>query len=67
MGKGIGHFFGAMQIESFMDKNEFKKQIDEWLRVFIKGKLLHKKRTAWLTPEGTFQAVHANSLTVLLL
>jgi len=34
VGKGIGHFFGAMQIDGFIDKTEFKKQIDEWIRVF---------------------------------
>lgn len=34
VGKGIGHFFGALQIEGFIDKDEFKKQIDEWIRVF---------------------------------
>ncbi len=34
VGKGIGHFFGAMQIEGFIDKNEFKKQIDDWIHVF---------------------------------
>lgn len=33
VGKGIGHFFGAMQIDGFIDKDEFKKQIDEWIRV----------------------------------
>ncbi len=33
VGKGIGHFFGAMQIDGFIDKDEFKKQIDEWRRV----------------------------------
>jgi L-2-hydroxycarboxylate dehydrogenase (NAD+) len=34
VGKGIGHFFGALQIDAFIDKDEFKKQIDEWIRVF---------------------------------
>jgi LDH2 family malate/lactate/ureidoglycolate dehydrogenase len=34
VGKGIGHFFGAMQIDGFIDKDQFKKQIDEWIRVF---------------------------------
>ena len=33
-GKGIGHFFGAMQIAGFIDKDEFKNQIDEWIKVF---------------------------------
>jgi hypothetical protein len=26
--------FGAMQIDGFIDEDEFKKQIDEWIRVF---------------------------------
>jgi len=34
VGKGIGHFFGAMQIDGFIDKDEFKNQIDEWIKVF---------------------------------
>lgn len=34
VGKGIGHFFGAMQIEAFIDPDEFKTQVDEWIRVF---------------------------------
>jgi L-2-hydroxycarboxylate dehydrogenase (NAD+) len=34
VGKGIGHFFGAMQIDGFIDKSEFKKQIDHWIKVF---------------------------------
>jgi LDH2 family malate/lactate/ureidoglycolate dehydrogenase len=38
VGKGIGHFFGAMQIDGFIDKVEFKKQIDDWIQVFRKTK-----------------------------
>jgi len=38
VGKGIGHFFGAMQIDGFIEKDEFKKQIDEWIHVFRKTK-----------------------------
>jgi L-2-hydroxycarboxylate dehydrogenase (NAD+) len=34
VGKGIGHFFGAMEIDGFMEVNEFKKRIDEWIEVF---------------------------------
>ena len=34
VGKGIGHFFGAMEIQGFMDVTEFKKRIDEWIEVF---------------------------------
>ena len=34
VGKGIGHFFGAMKIEAFIDADEFKMQIDDWIRTF---------------------------------
>jgi len=34
VGQGIGHFFGAWDIDGFIDLNEFKNQIDEWIRVF---------------------------------
>lgn len=38
VGKGIGHFFGAMQIEGFIDPDEFKRQMDDWIRTFRKTK-----------------------------
>jgi LDH2 family malate/lactate/ureidoglycolate dehydrogenase len=38
VGKGIGHFFGALQIDGFIDKDEFKRQVDDWIRVFRKTK-----------------------------
>ncbi len=34
VGKGLGHFFGAMQIAGFMDPAEFKQRIDDWIRTF---------------------------------
>jgi L-2-hydroxycarboxylate dehydrogenase (NAD+) len=34
VGKGIGHFFGAMRIEGFIDPLEFKRQIDDLVRTF---------------------------------
>jgi LDH2 family malate/lactate/ureidoglycolate dehydrogenase len=34
VGKGIGHFFGAMKIEAFIDPDEFKSQIDDWIATF---------------------------------
>src|SRR5438094_3270873 len=34
VGNGIGHFFGAMRIDGFIDAEEFKRQIDEYIRVF---------------------------------
>jgi len=34
VGKGIGHFFGAMRIDGFIDPDAFKEQVDEYVRVF---------------------------------
>lgn len=34
VGKGIGHFFGAMKISAFIDPDEFKSQVDDWVRTF---------------------------------
>jgi L-2-hydroxycarboxylate dehydrogenase (NAD+) len=34
VGKGIGHFFGAIRIDPFIDADEFKAQVDEYIRVF---------------------------------
>jgi LDH2 family malate/lactate/ureidoglycolate dehydrogenase len=34
VGKGIGHFFGALRIDGFIDPGDFKRQIDDWIRVF---------------------------------
>jgi L-2-hydroxycarboxylate dehydrogenase (NAD+) len=38
VGKGIGHFFGALSIDGFTDPVEFKHRIDEWVRVFRAAK-----------------------------
>ena len=32
VGKGIGHFFGAMRIDAFRDPDEFKRQVDDFVR-----------------------------------
>jgi LDH2 family malate/lactate/ureidoglycolate dehydrogenase len=33
-GKGIGHFMGAMRIDAFRKAEDFKKDMDKWLRRF---------------------------------
>jgi L-2-hydroxycarboxylate dehydrogenase (NAD+) len=32
VGKGVGHFFGAMRIDAFVDPHEFKTQIDAFIQ-----------------------------------
>ena len=37
-GKGIGHFFGAMRIDAFQSKEEFKLKMDKWIETFRNAK-----------------------------
>jgi L-2-hydroxycarboxylate dehydrogenase (NAD+) len=32
VGAGVGHFFGALRIDGFMDPDEFCRRVDEWVR-----------------------------------
>jgi len=34
VGTGIGHFFGAMRIDAFRPAQEFKNEMDRWIRTF---------------------------------
>jgi L-2-hydroxycarboxylate dehydrogenase (NAD+) len=34
VGKGIGHCFGALRIDGFIDPAEFKRQMDDYIRTF---------------------------------
>ncbi len=34
VGQGIGHFFGALRIDGFVEPSEFKRQIDDLVRTF---------------------------------
>ncbi|MDB5272889.1 MAG: ybiC [Chitinophagaceae bacterium] len=34
VGKGIGHFFGAMRIDAFRPADEFKAHMDNWITTF---------------------------------
>ena len=37
-GKGIGHFFGAMRIDAFRPKEDFKDHMDKWIEKFRSAK-----------------------------
>lgn len=39
VGKGIGHFFGAWDIDAFREVDEFKRQVDHWVRTFRQTKV----------------------------
>jgi len=37
-GNGIGHFFGAMRIDAFRPADDFKNNMDNWIRAFKNAK-----------------------------
>ena len=38
VGEGLGHFFGAMRIDAFRTKEEFKDSMDKWIETFRAAK-----------------------------
>lgn len=40
VGKGIGHFLGAMRVDGFRPANEFKAQMDNWIERFKSSKTI---------------------------
>ena len=34
VGEGTGHFFGAMRIDAWQPKDEFKSQMDKWIDTY---------------------------------
>ena len=40
VGKGIGHFFGAMRIDAFRPASEFKSHMDNWISRFRSAKTI---------------------------
>jgi len=38
VGKGIGHFFGAMRVDAFRPASEFKSHMDRWITRFRSAK-----------------------------
>ncbi|TAF67084.1 MAG: Ldh family oxidoreductase [Cytophagales bacterium] len=40
VGKGTGHFLGAMRIDAFREADEFKRAMDHWIRTFRSAKAI---------------------------
>lgn len=40
-GQGLGHFFGAMRIDAFRTEEDFRKNMDQWIRRFRSSKPVH--------------------------
>lgn len=43
VGKGLGHFFGAIRIDAFRPASEFKRSMDEWIETFRKAQSVNSQ------------------------
>ncbi len=61
VGKGIGHFFGAMRVDAFRPANEFKEHMDRWIRRFRSAKTSdgHDGVVIPGDPERAFEVIRA--------
>jgi len=58
-GKGIGHFFGAMRIDAFRTKEDFKKDMDHWIRRFRQATPIEENQPVLIPgdPEREMEAI----------
>ena len=58
-GKGIGHFFGAMRIDAFRSKEDFKKDMDHWIRRFRQATPIDENQPVLIPgdPEREMEAI----------
>jgi L-2-hydroxycarboxylate dehydrogenase (NAD+) len=61
VGKGIGHFFGAMEIDGFEDVEVFKKRIDHWIEVFRNTKPIPGREAVLIPGDPEFEAERVRS------
>jgi len=51
VGKGIGHFFGAMRIDAFRPADEFKASMDTWIERFSNAKTVEGQEKVYIPGE----------------
>lgn len=58
VGEGIGHFLGAMRVDAFRPANEFKSNMDTWIRRFRSAKTVEGRDSVLIPgdPERIMEA-----------
>ena len=68
VGEGIGHFFGAMRVDAFRPADEFKTNMDTWIRRFRSAKTVEGREKVLIPgdPERETEALRAKEGIPLL-
>lgn len=68
VGKGIGHFLGAMRVDAFRPKEEFLSHMDNWIRTFRKSEVVEGEEKVLIPgdPERETEAIRMKSGIPLL-
>jgi LDH2 family malate/lactate/ureidoglycolate dehydrogenase len=56
VGKGIGHFLGAMRVDGFRPVNEFKADMDNWIKRFKSATTIDPKQKVIIPGEPELEA-----------
>jgi len=61
VGKGIGHFFGAMRVDAFQPLEEFQQRMDLWIQTFRNAKRVSEQQSVIVPgdPEREFEKMYA--------
>lgn len=58
VGKGIGHFLGAMRVDGFRPSQEFKDHLDNWIARFKGAKTVDNSKKVIIPGEPEHQSEH---------
>ncbi|SDM90109.1 Malate/lactate/ureidoglycolate dehydrogenase, LDH2 family [Daejeonella rubra] len=56
VGKGIGHFLGAMRVDGFRPIDEFKSHLDNWIERFSSAKPINEEQKVIIPGQPELQA-----------
>ncbi len=54
-GQGLGHFVGAMEVEGFRDKEEFKAEMDHWIDSFKAAERMDPNQEVYVPGEKEYR------------
>jgi len=63
VGKGIGHFLGALRVDGFRPVDEFKSHLDNWVERFKSAKPINPEQPVVIPGEPELEAEQERKIT----